>query len=69
MQDAELASCVQTFPDRTHALLQEADIDLVEILKEEGVYVQHGGVCKTLSWHLVCRRSPAGRTHCSRRLA
>ena len=31
---------VQSFPGRTHALLQEGGIDLLDILKEEGFYVQ-----------------------------
>ena len=30
---------VQTFEGRTHALLQEAGIDLVDICKEEGFYI------------------------------
>ena len=32
--------CLQSFPGRTHALLQEGGIDLVDILREEGFYVQ-----------------------------
>lgn len=35
-------SCpAQTFPGRTHALLQEAGIDLLDILREEGFYVRN----------------------------
>ena len=30
---------VQAFPGRSHALLQEAGIDLVQILAQEGFYV------------------------------
>lgn len=30
---------LQTFEGRTHALLQEAGIDLVDICKEEGFYI------------------------------
>ena len=35
-----LISSLQVFPFRSHALLQEAGINLVDIIKEEGFYVQ-----------------------------
>ena len=35
-----MTSSLQTFPFRSHALLQEAGINLVDIMKEEGFYVR-----------------------------
>ena len=56
--------CVQTFPGRTHALLQESGIDLAQVLKEKGFQVQHR-ISAVLASMLTscCVQTVSGRTH------